>query len=133
MTNDPARLRSRDGFTLIEVLAAMMILTVGLLGLEALGIGASRLIVRAEKESRVSTLAARSLEQGLLQVRTNPAVGYSCAEQDPGRDTVCVAVETVAGAANTRRVTVTVRAKRGAVPIEPFVMSSTVYDPASIP
>ncbi|HEX2187857.1 MAG TPA: prepilin-type N-terminal cleavage/methylation domain-containing protein [Longimicrobiaceae bacterium] len=130
MRNEPARLRSTDGFTLVEVLAAMMILAVGMLGLEALGIGASRLIVRAEKESRVSTLAATQLERALREVRANPAVRTYCPVQATGEDQVCVAVATISGAANTRRVTVTVTPKPGGVPLEPFVVSSSVYDPA---
>ncbi|HEV2145896.1 MAG TPA: prepilin-type N-terminal cleavage/methylation domain-containing protein [Longimicrobiaceae bacterium] len=131
MTGDSARLRSDDGFTLVEVLAAMMILAVGLLGLEALGIGASRMLVRAEKESRVSTLAATHLEAGLRQARANPAgTGSSCPVEERGKDTVCVTVQAVTGVAKTRRVTVTVRPVRGAVRVDSFVVSSTFYDPA---
>lgn len=133
MATEPARQRSDGGFTLIEVLAAMMILAVGLLGLEALGIGASRLIVRAERESRVSTLAATHLEEALRQVRADPEPRTYCPAEAEGEDRVCVTVETVAGAANTRRVQVTVTPKQALVRIDPFVVSSTVYDPASIP
>lgn len=132
MTNDPPRLRSGDGFTLIEVLVAMVILAVGLLGLEALGIGASRMIVRAEKQSRVSTLAATHLENGRQQARLNPTPRSSCASQNAAGDVVCVAIASVAGAPSTRRVTVTVRPAQTTVPIDTFVVSSTVYDPASI-
>lgn len=130
MQTDRAHLRSRDGFTLIEVLIAMLILSVGLLGLEALGIGASRMIVRAEKESRVSTLAATHLETGLAAVRANPALRYSCTQPMTGGDSVCVTVATIAGVANTRRVTVTVKPRPSAVRLRDFEVSSSVYDPA---
>ena len=130
MRNERAHVRSQDGFTLIEVLIAMVILSVGLLGLEALGIGASRMIGRAEKESRMSTLAATHLESGLTRARVNPATGFSCVVPSADADTVCVTVASIAGVANTRRVTVTVRPRQGAVRVEAFEVSSSVYDPA---
>ncbi|HEU0077998.1 MAG TPA: prepilin-type N-terminal cleavage/methylation domain-containing protein [Longimicrobiaceae bacterium] len=129
MQTDRAFVRSRDGFTLIEVLIAMLILSVGLLGLEALGIGASRMIVRAEKESRASTLAATYLENGLAEAKADPTPTSSCTVP-AGSDTICVAIDSIAGVSNTRRVTVTVKPGAGAVKIEEFEVSSTVYDPA---
>ena len=140
MPTDRAPARQEGGFTLIEVLAAMLILAVGLLGLEALGIGASRMVVRAEKESRFSTLASRQLEDAMRAVRQNPATGVSCtttiavATTTIRPDTVCVTVEAVTGLAAARRVTVSIRPSRGgAVPVQPFTVSSTVYNPVTIP
>lgn len=130
MRNERAHVRSQDGFTLIEVLIAMVILSVGLLGLEALGIGASRMIGRADKESRMSTLAATHLERELTRARTNPAPRSSCAVPADGVDTVCVNIASIAGVANTRRVTVTVRPRQGSVRVGSFEVSSSVYDPA---
>lgn len=130
MRNERAHVRSQDGFTLIEVLIAMVILSVGLLGLEALGIGASRMIGRADKESRMSTLAATYLERGLTQARVNPAPRSSCSVPSDGVDTVCVNIASIAGVANTRRVTVTVRPRQGSVRVGSFEVSSSVYDPA---
>lgn len=130
MPTDRALVRSSDGFTLVEVLIAMVILSVGLLGLEALGIGASRMLVRAEKESRVSTLAATNLEWALAQARANPAVRTQCPARVVGGDTVCVNIAAIAGVADSRRVTVTIRPKPGVVRVDSFVVSSTFYDPA---
>ena len=132
MKIDRALARSRDGYTLIEVLIAMLILSVGLLGLESLGIGASRMIVRAEKESRASTMAATYLESGLAAAKANPTARSSCTVPASGTDTVCVAIAAITGVSNTRRVTVTVKPRQGAVKVEHFAVSSTVYDP-SIP
>lgn len=56
-------LRTESGFTLIEVLVAMVILSVGLLGLEALGIGASRAVTLSEKQSRYATIASQRMEE----------------------------------------------------------------------
>jgi prepilin-type N-terminal cleavage/methylation domain-containing protein len=74
----PTRLlvpRDAAGFTLIEVLVAMIILAVGLLGLEALGIGAARAVSLAEKQSQYSTVASHHLEVALDSLRIPAAVG----------------------------------------------------------
>ena len=65
----------RQGFTLVEVLAAMVILAVGLLALEALGIGAARAVVRADRQSEYTALATDRLERTLTQIdqSQNPA------------------------------------------------------------
>ena len=52
-----SRVGSVDGFTLIEVVVAMVILALGLLGLEALGIGAARSIATADRQSGYATIA----------------------------------------------------------------------------
>jgi prepilin-type N-terminal cleavage/methylation domain-containing protein len=66
------------GFTLIEVLAAMLILTVGLLGLEALGIGAARMITVADRQSEYTTLASDSLESALHELRRGSVPTQFC-------------------------------------------------------
>jgi type IV pilus modification protein PilV len=63
--------RGRDGFTLIEVLIALVILAVGLLALESLGIGASRMVARAQAQSEYSAIAADTLERTLNRIRGN--------------------------------------------------------------
>lgn len=68
----PPPLRRTEGFTLIEVLVAMVLLAVGLLGLEALAIGASRSIALAEKQSEYANVASRYLEVALDSIRTAP-------------------------------------------------------------
>ncbi len=65
---DPPRRRGREGFTLAEVLVAMVILAVGLLALEAMGVGAARMVARADRESELTALASDRLERVLNQV-----------------------------------------------------------------
>lgn len=66
----------RGGFTLIEVLIAMVILAVGLLALEAMAIGASQSIAVANRMTEYTLIASQQLETVLEQARDplqNPA------------------------------------------------------------
>ncbi len=69
---------SKGGFTLIEVVVAMVILALGLLGLEALGIGAAKSIARADRQSGYATLATDSLESALHQLRRDQVPVQFC-------------------------------------------------------
>lgn len=69
MSSDVAAPRGREGFTLVEVLVAMVILAVGLLALEALGIGAARAVARADLQSEYTSLATARMEETLLRIR----------------------------------------------------------------
>jgi len=68
-TRPDRRVNTEGGFTLIEVVVAMVILALGLLGLEALGIGAARSIALADRQSGYATIASDSLESALHQLR----------------------------------------------------------------
>lgn len=126
-----------EGFTLIEVLAAMVILAIGLLALEALGIGAARSLALAETGNELVAAGTTAMENTQQRVRrelTNspPAVstGESC-EPQPPTITVCTDVQTRASLgtipAGNARVTVTVSTSRaGSVP---FSITSYVFDP----
>lgn len=121
------------GFTLIEVLVAMLILAVGLLGLEALGIGAARSIVRADQNSEYAMLASRTMEGRILDIRRNGSLvstGESCATDAPTQLYVCsqVSTQTQLGTlpAKTARITVTVR-RTPSGPVQ-FNLVSHVFD-----
>lgn len=126
-----------EGFTLIEVLAAMVILAIGLLALEALGIGAARSLALAETGNELVASGTTAMEKAQQRVRrelTNapPTVttGESC-EAQPPTFTVCTEVQTRASLgtvpAGNARVTVTVSTSRaGSVP---FTITSYVFDP----
>jgi prepilin-type N-terminal cleavage/methylation domain-containing protein len=66
--------RTDAGFTLIEVLFAMLILAIGLLALESMGIGAAAAVRRADVASSYSALATDELEQTLNEIQRTPAV-----------------------------------------------------------
>jgi len=65
----PARRRDA-GFSLIEVLVAMVILAVGLLAVEAMAIGAARQIASANHTTEYTLLASEQLETEILRLRT---------------------------------------------------------------
>jgi len=108
VTDERTRVRNRGGFTLIEVLVAMVILAIGLLALEALAVGSARMVVRADRESQYSALATERLE-GVLQridLGQNPASGET--DEDDGATVATVVTRDVVGARNVFTVTVTV-------------------------
>lgn len=55
----------REGFTLIEVLVAMVILAVGLLALESMAIGAARQVAVANRTTEYTLIASERLESSL--------------------------------------------------------------------
>jgi prepilin-type N-terminal cleavage/methylation domain-containing protein len=103
--------RSTGGFTLIEVMIAMVILAVGLLSLEALGIGAARLNTLAQKQSRYTAVAVSGMEELRNAVHAAPAtLPITRVAKVPvsGSDTVLVARSATRAAARQARLTVTV-------------------------
>jgi type IV pilus modification protein PilV len=69
--------RGDAGFSLIEVLIAMIILSVGLLALESLGIGAARTVHRAQVQSTYTATAADLMERTLVRIRQAPATAIA--------------------------------------------------------
>jgi len=51
------------GFTLLEVMIAMIILAVGLLGLQGLGIGAIKAVHQGQKNTEFAVVATSHLEE----------------------------------------------------------------------
>lgn len=91
-----AKSECRAGFTIIEVLVALVILAVGLLGLEALGIGASRLVARSERESYYVSVATDTLERTLGRIRETPTslpgLPYNETGQTPAGDPIHLSI-----------------------------------------
>lgn len=129
------RNRSEAGFTLIEVLAAMVVLAVGLMGLQALGIGAARSIARADHQSELAAVATAAIESQQQEIRSNPGAvvtGESCDFDVPTEVSMCVRVDTRTSAASlpVGSALVTVRASHARMARDTFSISSYVYDPA---
>lgn len=118
------------GFTLLEVLVAMVILAIGLLSLQALGVGAARAVTSAERNTEFAATAARWMELSLDSVRagflTTP--GEAVIEYTARGDTIRRRLD---AAGKRRSVTIVVRPVRGtreAAP-QPFSVSSDVFVP----
>lgn len=69
--------RADAGFTLLEVLIAVTILAVGLLALEAMGIGAARSVRRAEVQTTYTATAADLMEKTLTRIAQSPAAAIA--------------------------------------------------------
>lgn len=76
-TKTPPRSSGR-GFTLIEVLIAMVLLAVGLLGLQSLGVSAVRSTALAERNSRSATTASQYLEEAIGEFRQGRVPAQLC-------------------------------------------------------
>jgi prepilin-type N-terminal cleavage/methylation domain-containing protein len=72
-------MNSKRGFTIIEVLVAIVVLTVGLLGLVTTAALVTRMIGRGQRSSVAATFAAQRMER--LRVS-------GCASQAAGSDTL---------------------------------------------
>jgi Tfp pilus assembly protein PilV len=55
--------RKRNGFTIIEVIIAIIVLTVGILGMVTTGALITRMIARGQRTAEASAFAARRLER----------------------------------------------------------------------
>ena len=129
------RLTGEEGFTLIEVLAAMLVLAIGLLGLQALGIGAARSIVRADHQTELAAIATATIEARQQAIRSNPGgvtTGESCDTDDDTGIDLCVDVQSRASAPAlpAGSAMVTVQAIHPLMSSDTFSISSYVYDPA---
>lgn len=120
------------GFTLVEVLVAMVILVVGLMGLQALGIGAARSIALAERQSRYATIAGDSLESAMDQLRRRVIPARFCQVDLPHGDRVSREVDL--SNPMLARVTVAVLPNQSSpnAPREPFTVSSSLYLPVTL-
>lgn len=87
--------RGQGGFTLIEVLVAMVVLAVGLLAVQALGIGAARAVSRAGHQNELTAAVVAVLERrdaALRLAASSPAAGESCETDPTGEVEVCVTI-----------------------------------------
>jgi prepilin-type N-terminal cleavage/methylation domain-containing protein len=74
-------MKNRRGFTIIEVLIAVVVLSIGLLGLVTTAALVTRMIARGQRSAVAATFAARRME------RLRPAACID-AQRVPGSDTL---------------------------------------------
>ena len=128
--------RGNEGFTLIEVMIAMVILAVGLLSLEALGIGAARMVTLSEKQGRYATLGASAMETLRNDIRTTPTgplpIDRTAEVLLAGGDTALVRGQASRVDVKQVRLIVTVSPKNTGsrlVRASPVELSSYLFDP----
>jgi prepilin-type N-terminal cleavage/methylation domain-containing protein len=71
---EAAARRSEGGFSLVEVMMALVILAVGLLALESLGVSAARLVAASQRHNAFVSSASAVLERAVAQARTGVTV-----------------------------------------------------------
>ncbi len=103
-----ARGRGRAGFTLVEVLVAMVILAIGLLALEAMAVGSARMVARADRESQYSALATERLEGVLQRIRQNQDPPSDETDEEDGATVATLVTRDVVDGRDIFTVTVTV-------------------------
>lgn len=108
MTDARTRIRGREGFTLLEVLVAMVILAIGLLALEAMAIGSARMVARADRESQYSALATERLESVLQRIDQGQSPASGETDEGDGATVATVVTRDVVSTSNVFTVTVTV-------------------------
>ncbi|MDR0788303.1 MAG: prepilin-type N-terminal cleavage/methylation domain-containing protein [Gemmatimonadota bacterium] len=121
----PSGLCRQDGFTLIEVMVALLVVTVGLMGVQASGVIASRTLAMADQQTRYTTRMAHSLESALAELRRGGVPAPFCEETKWG-DQIWLSVD-FSGAPLAA---VSVRMTRpGADPAMEFAMRGAVFLP----
>lgn len=96
-------MKNRQGFTILEVLIAIMVLTVGILGLTTTAALVTRMIGQGQRYSEVSTVAAERFER----MRSRPCNTLSNGSATQGPYALSWTVVTPA-TGNSRAVTVVV-------------------------
>jgi len=72
-------LKNRQGFTIIEIIIAIIVLTVGVLGMVTTAALVTRMIARGQRSAEASAFAARRLERERVA---------ACAAQNNGTETL---------------------------------------------
>lgn len=106
----------------------MIILSVGLLGLEALAIGAARSVASAQHRTMLAAAATQEIEARVQAIRSNPSGvsnGASCRDEAAVQIRICTTIASPTGLPGLRRVTVQVQRLVGQ-PL-PYSVSSYVF------
>ncbi len=131
MHSESSRADSTAGFTLIEVLIAMVILSVGLLGVEALGIGAARAVAFSAIRTEHAIQASGSLEIALDSLGAGDTPASLCTELSQG-DRLSRLVDTSDPSLAQVTVTILPGADRS-ITTQPYTLRGAVYTPVPLP
>ena len=126
MPTDLPRRAGEGGFTMLEVLFAMIILAVGLLALQGLGVMAVKTLGVADRKSRSAAVAAEYLEDGLRLIRANQLPSSFACPVGAYGDNVQRTVDNTTNP-NLPSVTVTVTPAAGSGTPLPFSMTASTF------
>ncbi|CAN5679076.1 hypothetical protein BH23GEM3_BH23GEM3_23920 [soil metagenome] len=116
------------GFTLIEVLIAMVIMAVGLLALQGLGVMAVRMVGGADKNTRAAATASFYTEDALRQLsRNRTPAPLNCPL--PGGGSLS---RTVDVSSTLRKVRVEVTPATSWASLQPLVVESSLFNPSAL-
>jgi len=121
-----------EGSSLIEVLIALLVVSVGLLALEGLGVRAANAVALAERNSRHATVAIDSLESALHALRQGVVPTQFCRSDLPYGDRLSRAVHLSEPGLATVRVRVISAPDASNAPPEPFEAESSVFLPTPL-
>ena len=88
-----SRTKNRDGFTVIEVIIAIVILSIGLLGLTATAASVTRMVAQGQRYNRASALANERFER----VRALRCTAMTAGSSTQGNYTIAWTVTSVSG------------------------------------
>ncbi|HEX2202112.1 MAG TPA: prepilin-type N-terminal cleavage/methylation domain-containing protein [Longimicrobium sp.] len=126
------RARRDAGFTLVEILIALVILSVGLLALEAMGIGAMRLVNKAQRQTALTQIATSQLEESVVRLRNGWAVTQGTVPVSGG--TMRTQLAPLGGGVTQVSVTVIPDADRGMISANDSIrLSANVFNPPAAP
>lgn len=111
----PNKLNNENGFTLIEVMIALMVLTIGILGMMVMQTTAINSNHRASSMSIASSIAAGQIE--ILRNRPFAAVAGGIATDPATAYPISWTVANIAGLPDARQIIVTVNRPRGMQPV----------------
>lgn len=121
------------GFTLVEVLIAMLVLAIGLIGALGVSLSAARGFRLAERQSGASSLAADSLESAIAQLRSGELPSQFCRSDLPFGDRLSRTIQLSSPALATVRVRFDPSGSARTPEARPLELASAVFLPVVVP
>jgi hypothetical protein len=114
------------------VLVALLVLAIGLVGAQGLSLAAARAMGLAEREGRVSSLAADSLESALAQLRSGEAPSQFCRRDLPFGDRLSRTIHLAAPTLAVVRISVEPSSSARTPEARPLELASAVFLPRGL-